>query len=277
MSLFGGITDALFGSADYDSPQSTNASVQSQFGDIFNLLFQVPELFQGLKMATTLGQNPTEWLSQFLSDKDTSGTGAGLKLPSGKFLDTGKLAQSSTAMKAQYEDKTLQLQSDFYNKLGQVPQFAGIFGDAAGNFDQQFTANINAGYEQAANSALGAGAKTGFLADPLVQAKILGPLAMQKAMYLKGVQGNAQQQALALSGAGGVAGGSQFASSGLGVSPFTQAGGGIAGLFGMGNANNSSQGSFWNSQLGLDASKFNANQAAGFGSMFFKAMGGMFG
>lgn len=262
--LLGGLNQALFGGASNDTPNASTASVSGQFGDIFNILFQYPEMFSGLQMASALGQDPIKWLGQFITTGKDSATGLGIHLPNGKFLDTGALSKANTDLKGQYEDKALQLQGDFYNKLAKVPGLEGIFGDAAGNFGEEFTKQINAGYEQGANSVLGVGAKSGFLADPAVQAKILGPLAMQKAQYLKGVQNSAQQTALGLSGAGGLLGTSQFASMAPGTSPWSQGIAGAAGLFGGGNAGLLSDANFLNSKLQSFNTSTNAAAAQSF-------------
>lgn len=277
MGLFDKVSKALFGEADYKTPQASQATAQAQFADIFNVMFEYPELFEGLQMASALGKDPMDYINSFLSPTKDAASGTGLKLPSGKFLDTGKLSQANTALKVEFQDKQIADAGSFYNKLSQVPGMAPIFADAAGNFSPQFTSQINQGYEQLANASLGVGAKSGFLSDPLKQAKILGPLAMQKAAYLKSVQQQAQGQALSLSGMGSLVGVSPMALSGMGVSPYSQASAGAAGLFGGTNASLLSQGSFLNSQLGLDASKFNTGMGFQFGMNSLNALGGLLG
>lgn len=259
----GDLSATLLGYDKPDDIKTDPATVSQQFKDILNLLFTYPQLFQGLQMAAAVGQNPTEYLGQFIKDANSpegqalKASGTASWIPGNKYIDTGALAQANTQLAGEYESKQVANFQGFYDKLGDVPALSGLFSDAKGEFSQEFTKQINTGYEQMAGAALGTGAVSGFLADPAKQAKILGPLALQKAQYLKDLQMIQQGKALSLAGAGGLVGASQNATTGLGVSPFTGQAAAAAGMFGGFNQDLSFKTQFANQ------SAFNSYQQAG--------------
>lgn len=169
-----------------------------------NALF--PILMQSFYANAALGNDPIAFLNSFKVDKKAfkdaakSGSDSGFLHIGGSYYDMGALTKAVSGLLQQQEDKKIADFGKTYEKLKGTPQFAGIFNEASGGYSGD--ADLNKAYEQMAGSALGVGAKSGFLLDPNKQAELLGPLALQKAQYLKAVQKNAEAQALGYSGAG---------------------------------------------------------------------------
>ena len=277
MGLFSKVGSFLGGgSSSISAPPQ--ASALGQFGDIFALLFSYPQLFQGMQMATAMGQNPWEYLDQF------EGKGSGpnfLKVPgTTTSIDLGKLAQGNAALSEQYETKQLQFFQDFYDKIGEIPAFADTAAKAKGQ--NLLTPAMTAAFEGLGAAALGEGAKSGFLADPLKQQNVLGPVAYQKAMTEYGIQQEAQQKLQGLAGMGGIPGFSQNAMLGGGMSQWSQGAMGAAGLFGGANLQSAFGAASLNTQLQqemmMQNMKYGAGAIGGFASGGgFQALGGLFG
>lgn len=257
-SFLGSLLGGTSGSKISNVPQ---ASFQQQLGDVLGILFSSPQMLQGLQMSTALGQNPWEYLSQF---ETKSGSGPGfLKLPGGSFLDVGKLSQANAGLADQYESKKLADFQDFYNKLGEVPAFSDIVAKSKGQ--NLLTPGMNAAFTDLAGQAIGSATTSGFITDPLKQQNVLGPVALQKASMESAIQQQAQQQLLGLAGAGGISAFSQNSTMGAGVSPWSQAALGAAGLFGAPNLTSAYGAASLNTQLGQSMSMYNSG-LLGFGA-----------
>lgn len=110
-----------------------------------------------------------------------------------------------------------------YDALSKIPALSEIFSKAGGNVDSTGAlANI---FGNLSGSALGGAASTGFLSDPVKQANVLGPLALQKYQIEQSIQQGAQAQALGLAGVGMLPSTSAFSQGGInlsgGGSPYT--------------------------------------------------------
>lgn len=175
--------------------------------DVVALLFGFPGAIQGLQSLAFLGEGIDEFIIQ---DKkagkkaartDTSNT---VKLGKGQFLDVGKLQRRLPEILQRVEGKKLQQTEATAKRLQDSPLFRGIFGEAKGDFDAEFTANVDQAFGALGGRLLGAGSASGFLADPNRQAALLGPVALQRTQFLKGIQKAAEAQALGAVGAGNV-------------------------------------------------------------------------
>lgn len=202
MGAFDGINP--FGNGIPTTGQSSGAFGGKGSKNNINALFSNPVLMQAIFALSAAGKNPFEELGQFFSkDKPPKGSAPGSYLKVGnQFLNIGAVSQKLPDYTSMQQDAALKAQGATYDKLKNSPQFAGIFGEANGQYGDEFNKDLDAAYTQMAGSALGVGAKSGFLADPNKQAQLLGPLALNKVQYLKGVQKNAEAQALGYSGAG---------------------------------------------------------------------------
>lgn len=272
MGLFGSLSKILGG----DSSKISNVpqgSVQQQWGDIFSLLFTSPQIMQALQMSSAIGQNPWDYLSQF---ETSTGSGPGfLQLPGGGKIDMGKLAQANVALSDQYETKQLQFFEDFVGKLEKVPALADMVAKSKGQ--NLLTPAMTAAFEGLGGAALGSAASGGFLADPLKQQNVLGPVAYQKAMTEFGIQQDAQNTLLGLAGVGGIPTFSQNSLFAAGPSQWSSAAGGAAGLFGMQNLQNQFNAASLNTQLKQGMDQFNLGIMHDAGKSVLDFFGGFMG
>lgn len=238
-------------------------------GAILFLNALMPSILQAFAGAQAGGMNLEDFFSPYMSKKKGKGAFSA-KVGKGQFLDVSALSEALPGLLEKAQSSQIGMFNQTVDKLSQVPAFKGIFDEASGNFSQEFTGQVNAGYEGMANSLLGQGAVGGFLSDSNKQAQILGPLALQKAEYLKNIQKAAEAQKLGLAGAGGLSGSNP--GSLLGASPQGAYGQGIfagAGLYGNNAQFNAGQGfksAFGQAQASLDTwNKFlqSASQAQG--------------
>ena len=173
-----------------------------------NLNVFYPALFQAFEANIALGKDPLEFLKQFQVDKPKGGfkkgDKQGLIKMGGTWYDVAGLSAAVPDLLQQQQAAQADQFQKSYDTLSAVPALQGIFDEASGQFSPQFTADINAGYEAFGGALLGQGAQSGFLADPNKQASILGPLALDKAMFLKNLQKSSEAQALGLAGVGGL-------------------------------------------------------------------------
>lgn len=98
----------------------------------------------------------------------------------------------------QVEDQQFERVESTRQKLLQQPLFRTIMKRASGDLSdvEQFTADA---FGDLAQRSVGAAAAKGTLTTPGAVNRALGPLALQKAQYLQGLQDTAQRQAIAAS------------------------------------------------------------------------------
>jgi hypothetical protein len=228
----------------------------------------MPSILQAISSGQMTGQNLNDFFAQFTTDKKgAKGNAFAAKIAKNQFIDVSALSQALPGMLQQAQAAQAKQFQSTYDALSQVPGLAGIFGEAQGNFAPQFTSDINVAYESMGASLLGQGAKSGFLADPNKQATILGPLALDKAMFLKNLQKSAEAQALGLAGAGGL--------SGSGAANMAQ--GQQAYLPGVFNSAQLFQGNQqFNANLGFQSSAMQAQQAMAGAGFLQNMLGGAF-
>lgn len=258
-----GIFDQLGGMLG-TSPGSAGGAngVKGSASAILFLNALMPSILQAFSGAQASGTSLEDFFGGFTTDKKGSKNNPfSVKLGKGQFLDVSKLSSALPGLLEKAQTSQIEAFNKSAEKLGQSPAFAGIWNDASGNFSPDFTADVNKAYESLGNASLGAGTQSGFLLDPNKQASILGPLALQKAEFLKQVQKSAEAQKLGLLGAGGLAGGNP--SLLLGANPQSSYTPGIfngASLF-----QNNSQ---FNANLGFQSGYANAQSAQDlFGSL----------
>jgi hypothetical protein len=210
----GGILESVAG-AFGDKIETPPTVGTGGFGAIFDLAFNNPQLMQIFHLAFQLGESPSALIEPFIknvvgndqiaAEQNPTMMLLGKQKGSGTFLDMDALAGAMPALTQKLQDKAIGNFESTYQKLSQVPAFAGLFSEAGGDtsaFDKQFGSI----FEGLAGAALGQAAPSGFLHDPAKQANVLGPTALNKAMFQKQLQQQSQAQAFALSGAGGLPG-----------------------------------------------------------------------
>ena len=102
------------------------------------------------------------------------------------------------------EEKVRLAQQKSFERLQQTPLFQGLIQGATGDFGPKFS--LEGSLQTASNSALGGAAASGLnIADPLVQAKVLGGGAANFTLANRANARQASQSALALLSGGGSA------------------------------------------------------------------------
>src|SRR5689334_22827751 len=140
-----------------------------------NVLF--PLLMQGMYASAALGNDPIEFLSQFKMDKGSfkdakkSGGAEGFLHIGNSFFDVGALSKALPDLLQKQQDKQIADKQATADKLANTPLYAGIFGEAKGQYGDQFNADLDKAYTEMSGAALGQGAKSGFLLDPNKQAE----------------------------------------------------------------------------------------------------------
>jgi len=264
----GGILESIAG-AFGDDIEAPPAVGPGSTGSIFDLAFNNPQLMSMISMAWQLGESPSALIAPYMKEvtgQQQAEWGADpTKMllqtndSSKVFLDMDAMAKAMPEMTQKLQTKAIANFEDTYQKLSAVPALAGLFGEAAGD-TSVFNAKFGGIFDSMAGAALGMAASKGFLDDPTVQANVLGPTALNKAMFEKQLQQQSQQQALALSGAGGLSGMSPNAAmTGGGFQQFQPAVMGAAGL-GFQQSLANQQGFMW--QAGLQQQQYEAADAS---------------
>lgn len=279
MGFFDSLGGSLFGGADPGGLSGGGAEVSNSF--IAQQNFLLPFFGQLFQAAFTLGKSLEDLLGDaIITDKKAlkqagkSGSFSILPFGKGKGLDMSKLLQKAPQIFQDVQDVGIKTFQTSFDKLSKVPALADIF-DQAGGGANPLQGNIDAAFGQLGEFALGASAKTGLLNNPLVQAKALAPLALDKAKFELGFQQSKLAQALGLAGVPGLAGSNPIFNQGI---PSAQSF--VPGIAQA--ASTSLQGSMANQQAQLQASMFNTQMGQDlFGTMLgfgtFAGAGGFSG
>lgn len=199
MGLFDSIGGAL-GTVPGSTGYSAGGPKKSG-GAILFLNALMPSILQAFAGAQAQGMNIEDFFAPYMKAKKGKKDAFVAKVGKGQFLDVSALSEALPGLLEQAQTAQIGMFNETVDKLSQIPAFKGIFDEASGNFSQQFTQDVNAGYESLGNALLGQGVVGGFLSDTNKQAQILGPLALQKAEFLKNIQKAAEAQKLGLAGA----------------------------------------------------------------------------
>lgn len=251
MSLFGSISKGLFGSSNGKTAAPPDPMA------VWNQSFGMPFLMQGFSLLAALGMKPDEAFGGQFIKSGVGKNGAGppgsqlewVPIGGGKWADVGLLMEKFPELTKQAEEMQQEMDISSFNKswdlLQNVPALASMVGEAKGNFGLKLTEDLSKGFDLLAQGALGSAAPGGFLHDPLTQAKVLGPLALQKSMTEYQIQNKAQMDLLNLAGGGYLPGTSPLAgdpyTSSQVYAPLVQGSYGFLGNLGMFNAGQSQQ------------------------------------
>ena len=254
MGIFDSLAGGLFGEATPGNAKVSNA-------DIFQQVFQIPLAFQAMQAAASLGIAPSELFGDaFIGKKglkkaQKASPGTVFSIGNGQGVDLDKLIPKLPEIFNKVQAKGIESFQNTYDKLSKVPALSSIFSQAGGGASP-LAGKINEAFGQLGEFALGNAAKTGLLNNPLIQAKALAPLALQKAQYEVGLQQQKEAQALGFAGAPGLAGVNPLFNQQIpsaqsyipGINAAAQLSGQLASL----NASNALTASMFNAQQGAD-------------------------
>lgn len=187
------------------------SSGKTAFEKAFNQLLAMPQFLYGYQMMLTLGKDPGNYIMDKKAGKAAykgGEFGDVAKFGSGKgavYFDINQFLKDLPGLETEMQQKKVEEIQATYDLLAKTPAYADLFGQAKGEFSADFTQAVDQAFGQIGAQAISGGTKSGFINDPTYQAKLLGPVAMQKVQYLKSIQDAAQAQAWDFAAAGGSA------------------------------------------------------------------------
>jgi len=171
-------------------------------------LLSLPAFMSGYQLMLSIGEDPNQFILEGKQGKKAMKADPAGWVPLGgkQYFDIKSFMKAQPGFAAKMQEQSVKELQNTYELLAKTPAYAGIFGDAAGNFSPEFSAAVDQGFGLLGQQAVNMASTKGFMSDPNMQAMVLGPLAIQKAQYLKGVKDAAQQTAWGLAGSAGSAG-----------------------------------------------------------------------